>query len=101
MLSQLNIVYSIPFPTFYSGLLRWMGLIELDLPQILPLGCIVNFSFYSALLLRTLLLPVLGLVFMAIRTLQNDRFHLPRPLHRLPLRVSQKVIDVLGGALPL
>jgi len=43
----------------------------------------LSFSFYSALLLRTLLLPVIGLVFVAMRA----------------LKVSQKAVDAVGGAL--
>ena len=51
VLSQLGVVYSIPFPNLYTSLLRWIGLLEFNLPEMLPLGCFLSFSFYSSLLL--------------------------------------------------
>jgi len=83
VLSQLGVVYSIPFPTLYANLLRWLGLLEFNLPEVLPLGCVVNFDFYSALLLRTLLLPVLGLVLVLMRF----------------MGAPPKALDVFSGAL--
>ena len=70
VLAQLGVVYSIPFPNMYGHLLRWCGMLTFDLPEILPVGCIVSLSFYKALLFRTLLLPALGLLFMALRVLK-------------------------------
>ena len=43
-------------------LLRWFGLLELDFLDILPLGCVLSFSFHTALVMRTLLLPALGVI---------------------------------------
>ena len=59
VLSQLGVVYSIPFPDLYSGLLRWMGLLELNFIEVLPLGCVFNAGFHFSLLARTLVLPAL------------------------------------------
>ena len=83
MLSQLGVVYSIPFPNLYSNLLRWVGVIEFNLPEILPFGCVVTFSFYESLLFRTLLLPSLGVIYAVMRV----------------LKVSQRAVDLLGGLL--
>jgi hypothetical protein len=62
VLSQLGVVYSIPFPDVYSSLLRWMGLLELNLIDLLPLGCVMTAGFYFSLLVRTLVLPILLLI---------------------------------------
>ena len=83
VLSQLGVVYSIPFPDVYANLLRWLSLLEINLPEILPLECIWSLSFYVALLLRTLLLPALGLTFVAMRA----------------ARAPRRAVDAMGGAL--
>ena len=62
VLSQLSVVYSIPFPGLYAGLLRWVGLLELNFVDILPLGCVATLSFHTTLLVRTLLLPGLSII---------------------------------------
>ena len=62
VLSQLGVVYSIPFPNLYAGLLRWIGILELNFIDLLPLGCVITAGFYFSLLMRTLVLPVLLLV---------------------------------------
>ena len=62
VLSQLSVVYSIPFPGLYAGLLRWVGLLELNFMDILPLGCVATLSFHTTLLVRTLLLPALCII---------------------------------------
>ena len=62
VLSQLGVVYAIPFPSLYSNLLRWVGLLELNFIDILPLGCVMSVGFHFSLLMRTLVLPALLLV---------------------------------------
>ena len=47
VLSQLGVVYSIPFPGLYANLLRWVGALELNFVEILPLGCVYDVSFYE------------------------------------------------------
>ena len=47
VLSQLGVVYSIPFPGLYASLLRWVGALELNFVEMLPLGCVYNVSFYE------------------------------------------------------
>ena len=70
VLSQLSIVYSIPFPYLYASLLRWVGLLELNFVDILPLGCVFTLSFHMALLVRTLLLPALGTIVFLLRIIR-------------------------------
>ena len=67
VLSQLGVVYSIPFPSLYSNLLRWTGLLELNLIDILPLGCVMTVGFHFSLAVRTLALPALLLVALAAK----------------------------------
>ena len=62
VLSQLSVVYSIPFPDLYTNLLRWVGLLELNFVDMLPLGCVLTLSFHKTLMMRTLLLPALSVI---------------------------------------
>ena len=70
VLSQLGVVYAIPFPSLYSNLLRWVGLLELNFIDILPLGCVMSVGFHSSLLMRTLVLPALLLVALAAKVVR-------------------------------
>jgi len=108
VLSQLGVVYSIPFPGLYANLLRWVGALELNFVEILPLGCVYNVSFYEvrtrrraslarvfteaeltltptaqALLVRTLTLPLLGVAVLPVWL----------------LRARPAVLDFCSGAL--
>ena len=47
VLSQLGVVYSIPFPGLYANLLRWVGALELNFIELLPFGCVYTVSFYE------------------------------------------------------
>lgn len=62
ILCQLGVVYSIPWPPIFSGLLSWMAFINLDLPTLVPLGCFMNVNFYFSLVAQTMLLPVLSII---------------------------------------
>ena len=76
VLSQLGVVYAIPFPSLYSNLLRWVGLLELNFIDILPLGCVMSVGFHFSLLMRTLVLPALLLAALAakvVRALEPER----------------------------
>ena len=70
VLSQLGVVYSIPFPNLYSSLLRWIGMLELNFIDMLPLGCVMTAGFHFSLLVRTLVLPVLLLVEVGAKVLR-------------------------------
>ena len=73
VLSQLGVVYSIPFPELYANLLRLVGALELNFVDLLPLGCVLDISFYEALLVRTLALPALSVFFFAFRLLHHHQ----------------------------
>ena len=73
VLSQLGVVYSIPFPSLYSNLLRWIGLLELNFIDILPLGCVMSVGFHFSLLMRTLVLPALLLVALAAKVVRAPK----------------------------
>ena len=67
VLSQIGVVYSIPFPSLYANLLRWTSLLELNFIDILPLGCVMTVGFHFSLLVRTLVLPALLSVALAAK----------------------------------
>ena len=77
VLSQLGVVYSIPFPELYANLLRLVGALELNFVDLLPLGCVLDISFYEALLVRTLALPALSVLFFALRLLHHHQRDVP------------------------
>ena len=54
VLSGIGIVYDIPYPDSYGKLLQWLGTIELDFIDALPIGCLINVSFHLVLLVRTI-----------------------------------------------
>ena len=50
MLRSLGVVFDIKFPEEYVAMLRWIGsLIEFDLPNAMPLGCLVSTGFFTVL----------------------------------------------------
>ena len=70
VLSQIGVVYSIPFPSLYANLLRWTGLLELNFIDMMPLGCVMTVGFHFSLLVRTLVLPALLSVALAAKVAQ-------------------------------
>ena len=73
MLSQLSVVYAIPFPSLYTNLLRWVGLLELNFVDMLPLGCVLTFSFHTALVMRTLFLPALSTIALLLHLVKAPK----------------------------
>lgn len=55
VLGQLGIVFSIPYPDFYSDLISILGVFSLDLLEIMPLECTFNLNHDHYLLIRTLM----------------------------------------------
>ena len=45
MVSQLGSVFTIDYPELYKQVLRWLGIINLDLLQLSPLICSVDYNF--------------------------------------------------------
>ena len=73
VLTPLGVVYSIPFPSAYDSLMRWLNVFDLNLIEIMPLACIFNSTYHTTLLLRTLL-PMLALaIIFAIRKFAMSR----------------------------
>lgn len=54
VLSSIGTVFEIAFPPVFSGLMKWVGVLQLDIFSALPLDCVMTSSFHATLLLRTL-----------------------------------------------
>lgn len=66
MLSQIGGVFEIPFPPIFAGVLKWVGILQLDVFTAMPIDCMVKSSFHSLLLLRTLIpLGIMGTLLLA------------------------------------
>ena len=53
ILSGLGVVFAIPFPPFYEGAVGAIGgLLQIELPSLVPLDCIVRTSYYSRLVFK-------------------------------------------------
>jgi hypothetical protein len=59
VLNGIGMSFNIRWPSFFAQLLKWLSSIELDLPSILPLGCIVHVDFHTSLVAQTALPLVL------------------------------------------
>ena len=56
VLQGVGIVFAINYPPFYRQILNWLGkitLIDLELPHIMPLGCVYTINFCVRLGMRT------------------------------------------------
>ena len=73
MLGGVGIVFSIPYPPFYTAILHWMSsIIEMDLPKAMPLGCIFDYGFFGRILTRTLVpIAIIIILVVAGRVLQR------------------------------
>jgi hypothetical protein len=61
VLSQLGVVYSIPYPPIYTQLMRMLSLLQFDFITVVPLACIFpHANFFFSLAARTLVLPFLA-----------------------------------------
>jgi len=55
VITQISRVFSVTFPPVFTGLLRWIGFLQLDVFTVIPLPCIFESDFHSLLLLRTII----------------------------------------------
>ena len=56
MLDGIAIAFSIQYPPIYQEALRYIGsIVQIDLPKAMPLGCVIQVSFFQSLLMRTAL----------------------------------------------
>ena len=70
VLTGIATTFNIPYPEFYTNILRYLAAFELDLFNAAPIGCIVNITFHEIFLARTIsplvvivllkLVPVIG-----------------------------------------
>ena len=78
VLSSLSLTFSISFPPIYSSVMRWLGMVQFDFLETMPLACLgMRFSFHTSLLARTLFPLMALLVAITIRALgtYNLRLH--------------------------
>ena len=64
MFTQLGVVFTIAYPPFYKSYLRWLNIINLDLIEMMPLSCMLEYNFYTSLVTHTLVpvVFILGLI---------------------------------------
>ena len=67
VLGQLGIVFSIPYPDFYSDLISILGVFSLEFLEIMPLECSFGLNHDYYLLIRTLLPLAIALVVLMLR----------------------------------
>ena len=70
VLTGIASTFNIPYPEFYTNILRYLAAFELDFFNAAPIGCIVNITFHEIFLVRTIsplvvivllkLVPVIG-----------------------------------------
>ena len=69
MLQGIGITFNIRWPAAYGAALRFLAsIVQIDLPQAMPLDCVANFGFFGALVIRTGL-PLL--LIMVLASLSN------------------------------
>jgi len=65
MLQGIGITFNIRWPEAYGDALRFLGsVVQIDLPQAMPMDCIANFGFFGALIVRTAI-PLLLVMLLA------------------------------------
>jgi len=65
MLQGIGITFNIRWPEVYGDALRFLGsIVQIDLPQAMPMDCIANFGFFGALIVRTAI-PLLLIMLLA------------------------------------
>ena len=65
VLTQMGAVFEIAFPPMFTSVLKWAGILQLDLLSAVPLDCIFRSNFHRALLLRTLV-PLALMIFVGV-----------------------------------
>jgi len=68
VLGPLGVVYDIQYPPIYESMLGWLRIFELNLIEAMPLTCIYDTNFHTALWLRTVVpLVLVTLLFVLSR----------------------------------
>ena len=65
VLTGIATTFNIPYPEFYTNILRYLAAFELDLFSAAPIGCIVNITFHEIFLARTII-PLVAIVFLKL-----------------------------------
>ena len=65
VLTGIATTFNIPYPEFYTNILRYLAAFELDLFNAAPIGCIVNITFHEIFLARTII-PLVFIVFLKL-----------------------------------
>ena len=83
MLQGIGITFNIRWPEAYGAVLRFLAsIIQIDLPQAMPLDCVANFGFFGALFIRTGLPLLLIMVLASLSNLFKRCSMLVPPLDR-------------------
>ena len=91
VLTALGVTFSIPYPPVYDTVVGYLGVFSLDLFEIMPLDCTIDFNHDHSLLLRTLL-PILLLVSSLCyrRHLQGAAAHDSHPAMATEVNATRK-----------
>ena len=65
VMTALGSVFEIAFPPIFSGCMKWIGALQLDIFTALPLDCFMTSSFHSTLLMSTLI-PLGVMLFLGL-----------------------------------
>ena len=79
VLKGIGFSFSIPYPPLYQNTIDFVAaIIEIDLPQILPLGCVMPLTFFDKLVVRTIVpLVVYAALLLVARAYYSSTFYSP------------------------
>lgn len=83
VLNGVGVSFDIRYPDFFAQVLSMLSAIELDLPAVMPLSCVVPISFHTSLIASTAL-PGAIVLFLALVS-----SCLRRLIRRMPARVTE------------
>jgi hypothetical protein len=66
LLTQFVSITGTQYPPIYSHYLKWLDIINLDVSWLLSAGCVMHISFYTKLLITTIVPLVVAAVILAI-----------------------------------
>ena len=65
VMSSIGTVFEIAFPPIFGGMMKWLGVLQLDVFTALPVACITSGGFHTVLLLQTLV-PLAIMLVLAV-----------------------------------
>ena len=72
LLGSLGGVFSFTYPNFFVGMMAWMDFLNLNLFELVPVGCLARTNFFTNLLVRTLT-PLFVMVTLVMLSRYYDR----------------------------